>query len=227
MEKKEFVQLQFDRFDSKEAFVEVTQYFDKNKIKLSFCKYDEQQGNKMTCEISYFFSCSEALIFAENICSGKIRKVLKKAPDIAKEKGIKREYVELYKTDVTGNFKKDRYRQVKILPGVNSDYLLSASSGPGAEGDNGLIKIVAKPDSFIGIPMSEKKMQMLASSLKRAVNICDMHMYSRWQTDELLMRLEKADVTEEQIVKAVLQSSPFVRDLMKRRVEENADKQNS
>lgn len=195
---KEFIALSFERFDAQNALLDVTEYFEKGKIKLDFLKYGKD--NKQIERIGIFFSPSDAMIFAYNIKEGKIKNALnklKKAQSDGKldQKGY--QYSEVWKSSIGGNYEKTRYRQLVIQPGIKKTFVMVAQSGPATEGDNGLILPTGAPDMYIRMPMDQRQMLALAFALERAVRYCDDNMVRQWQIKRQTLNIKKDEMETE------------------------------
>ena len=193
MDNKKFVSLSFERFDAKGALLDVTEYFEKGKIKLDFLKYGND--NKMTDRIGIFFSPSDALTLAYNIKDGRVNKILttlkqQMATGQLSEKDF--QYSTIWKSGIGGSYDKTRYRELIIQPGMKKPFVLVAQSGTAKEGVNGLVQPTAGPDTYIRIPMDHKELFHLAFALERAVRFCDDHMVREYLKEKYEMEKQRA-----------------------------------
>ena len=211
---KEFLALKFERFDAKQTILDVTEYYERGKLKLDFLKYG--QDNKQQARIGIFLSPGDALVLALNILMGKIGKMLKNIT-AQKEAGILDEkkfgYTNLWASDIGGTAGKGRYREMVIQPGMKpGTYCLVAQEGPGAEDAKGLIQPKGAPDTYIRMPMNRKQLYKFAFALIRDAIFCDIHMFMEFrkkkagENTNLAKLADTLGVSPETLVKLVYEA---------------------
>lgn len=175
-EKKNFRNAQIFRADGKGVFMEVlNSAFRIGKVQINFIQYDTGT-NKQQKRIDTFLDVDDALLLCQDILTGKMSGLSKKAKDLATEKGYKyASYIyqkqggvhatTLAKRNQTRADGKALGREFKITPGSSQPWILSAEQGPGKELEKGLIKM-EKSEEIIRVPLDDDGLKKFALVLK-------------------------------------------------------------
>lgn len=182
---KEFQQV--IRLDGKEVFLEVLNTaFEIGKVMVNFVEYDksQQSGSRIKKSIPIYIDVDKFLVLAQDVKSGRISALAKKAKEDMAKGGYK--YAKEIYTDQGGvsarklaereekakregkNEKhvradgKSLARMFKITPGDKSPWILSAETGPGEESDTGLIvPKYTRPEEILRVPMTDDDFKKL------------------------------------------------------------------
>lgn len=174
---------QVKRLDGRDCFMELlTSGLKWDKLCLNFLSYNKgaQKGERLSGAILMYLDIPKAEVFCQMVLSGKMAKLGAKAKADAAAKGYK--YAPACWTILSGSSAKRAKRadgmaysrQLKLTPGVKTDWVLSAESGPGKEGETGIIApayVGGKPECIIRIPLSQEDLEGLALSMQRIIQL--------------------------------------------------------
>jgi len=160
---------QIIRLDGKNVFLEVMNTaFDIGKVRINFVEYDltQEKNNRIKQNIPVYINVDKFLLLANDVLSGRMAMLAKKAREEAQAKGYKyckEIYVDLggvsAKTlEQRGEARPDGMslsRQFKITPGNKLPWILSAEMGAGEETETGLIAPKGEPEQQVRVPLSD------------------------------------------------------------------------
>lgn len=176
---------QIHRIDALGSFVEVmATALPIDKVCINFVSYDKSkpESGRMTGSIQFYLPILQAKALADKIMNGAMNRKWKASTDKAKAEG--KTYPEAVYTVMGGTpanrAKRDDgkalSRTVTLAPGSRQPWVLTAESGPGVPGPNGLLivpdygynKPVKKPEQVIRIAMAGEKLEEFAQALEAA-----------------------------------------------------------
>jgi hypothetical protein len=174
---------QIIRLDGKNVFLEVmNSAFEIGKVLINFQEYDvtQEKGSRIKQEISIYFDMDKFLVLANDLLSGRLSALAKKARE-DQQKGGYRYCKEIY-MDQGGTSAarlaqkgksrpdgKSEARLMKITPGDKIAWMISAELGPGEESETGLIMpkfVNNRPELQVRVPVSDddfKRMVLIVS----------------------------------------------------------------
>ena len=173
---------QIIRLDGKDCFFEVMNTgFEIDKVLINFVQYDtsKEKNSRITAQIPIYIDISKFLVLAQDILSGKMAGLAKKAKDDAESRGSK--YASHIYADMGGVSArvlesrgksrpdgKSLSRQLKITPGAKMPWLLSAEMGVGEEDERGLIvpRYGTKPEQRVQVPLTDDDFKRFALTVK-------------------------------------------------------------
>lgn len=171
---------QIIRLDGKSVFMEVMSgAFEIGKVHINFIEYDASQdkNNRIKQNIPLYIDMDKFLVLVNDVLSGKMSVLGKKAKEFAQEKGYK--YCKEIYTDLggvsarvlemRGKARPDGMslsRQFKITPGDKIPWILSGEMGAGEETDTGLIAPKGKPENQVRVPLSDDDFKRLMLIVK-------------------------------------------------------------
>ena len=173
------------KISGKTQFFEImTNCLSLDKVYLNFEEYDDSKpaGQRKKYQVQIYLDCIEAYVISKDIFSGKFAMLGKKAKEPAVAGGYKyaREiYSSLGGISATKLAQKGKDRAdgkslsrcFKITPGVKSDWVLSAESGPGEESETGLIvPKYSKPEQIVRVALSNEQLKIFGGALELLVN---------------------------------------------------------
>lgn len=178
--------LQICRIDALGAFVEVmADGLPIDKVVLNFVSYDKTKpaASRMQQNVRFYLPVLKAKALAESVFSGHMTKKWVKEMKDSKEAG--RKYPNAIFTEMGGVRNAGRQdgkalsRTITLAPGAKKPWVLTAESGPGVPGPNGLLivpdygynKTVKKPENLIRIPMDHEKLEELAAAMDAAFRV--------------------------------------------------------
>lgn len=157
-------QYQITRKDAKNCFVEsLSDAFEIGKIHFGFTSYDVNRpvGQRQTDNVQIYISVDEFLELHRKVVCGELGFILREK----KKTGDKKPLFESLggtsaeRLSKQGNARKDGRslsRQLQLICGAKSDFLLVANSGPGDTNDKGLIvpKFGSNPENHVAVSMT-------------------------------------------------------------------------
>lgn len=183
---RDFVQIV--KINGKDVFVEVVNSgFEIGKVVLRFIKYDDKAAakSKFVHDISIYLNLDKFLVLAQDVSSGRLGSLGRKALEFAKSKGYKfATHIYLHQGGVgkeklakQGKTRADGMalaRHFKITPSFNEKFpwVLSAEIGPGEEQGNGIIaaKYGNKPEEIVRVAMSDEDLKKLVLIVKSHID---------------------------------------------------------
>lgn len=177
--KKEYENFQIFRLDGRNVFFEVLRSaFPIGKVQINFIEYDPNNGNKQTKNIQTYMDISKFLVFANDVLSGKMAHLAKKAKEekaknnkkycsevfgdmggISAEKVQERIKLEKSKGKKAFNFEIPEgsalSRILYLTPGERQPWILSGQLGLGKENETGLIVPQGYPKEIVRVPMDD------------------------------------------------------------------------
>jgi len=160
--------LQFFVRKTKKDIFEMSEWFDADKIRIGFRKYDESKsaGEKITCAIDFYMSVPEFELLCHNLLSGQI------VTQIAAGKTVP----PMYK----GNERNGEIvSRVLYFGKSRNGIFLNVTEGPGRKTDTGAVTPlykVSEAPKRISIPLNYEEVKSFAIQGKRACN----HYYMFW-----------------------------------------------
>jgi len=174
-QRKEKNPLQVIRLDGKNVFMEVMNAFNIGKVQVNFIEYDasQEKNSRIKNEINTYIDFDKFLVLVNDIKSGRMSGLAKKAKEEQQKGGYKyckEIYADLGGVSATNlaNRGKSRpdgksmSRQFKITPGDKMPWILSGEVGAGVEDDKGLIVPQGRPETTIRVPLSDDDFKKLA-----------------------------------------------------------------
>ncbi|ADO59438.1 hypothetical protein [Paenibacillus polymyxa] len=169
---------QIIRLDGKNVFLEVmNSAFEISKVLINFQEYDatKEKGNRIKQEISIYFDLDKFLVLSNDLLTGRLSSLAKKAKE-EQEKGGYKYCKEIYmdqggtsaaRLEQKGKSRPDgksEARMLKITPGEKIPWMISAELGPGEESETGLIMpkfVNNRPEKQIRVPVSNEDFKRL------------------------------------------------------------------
>lgn len=169
-----FIDNEFFELNSKDTFVKLkANAFGINKVQFSFVKFDVNT-KKLTSSMDAYLDMEDALLFANDILSGKIAKLA----EIEKTKGAKypgkvwessmggvHEQKAAQRGRIDG---KAISRMFTLSPGMSQPFIFTAEQRPGTTNDRGLIvpEYSAKPEVQIRVPATAESIKKMALAIQ-------------------------------------------------------------
>lgn len=174
--------MQVLRIDAAGAFVEImADGVAIDKAVINFVSYDKSKagGERVTANVKFYVPITKAKALSEKILSLRIAKAAKLSVEKAQEAGKKYPdpvFTEMGGTPAAKANRKDGKalsRTMTIAPGSKMPYVLTAESGPGIPGPNGLLivpdygygKAMTRPEQIVRIPMTGDALEEFAVAL--------------------------------------------------------------
>ena len=174
--------MQVLRIDAAGAFVEVmADGVAIDKAVINFVSYDKSKagGARVTANVKFYIPVTKAKALSEKILSMRIAKAAKLSIEKAQQAGKKYPdpvFTEMGGTPAAKANRKDGKalsRTMTIAPGNKMPYVLTAESGPGVPGPNGLLivpdygygKAMTRPEQIVRIPMTGDALEEFAVAL--------------------------------------------------------------
>lgn len=174
-QRKEKNPLQIIRLDGKNVFMEVMNAFSIGKVQINFIQYDatKEKNSRIVSEVRTFIDFNKFLVLINDIKSGRMVGLAKKAKEAQQQGGYKfckEIYADLGGISAStlaerGQSRPDgksMSRQFKITPGDKMPWILSGEMGAGVEDDKGLIVPQGRPETIIRVPLSDEDFKKLA-----------------------------------------------------------------
>lgn len=177
--------LQIRRIDALGSFVEVMATgLAIDKVLLNFVSYDKTKpsSQRMTANVSFYMDVLRAKALSDRIMNGRMARLWKKSKDAAAASNKK--YPAPVFTEQGGTPAERAHREdgkalsrtLTLAPGSKKPWVLTAESGPGVPGPNGLLivpdygysKPIKNPEQIIRIAMENDKMEEFAQALNAA-----------------------------------------------------------
>ncbi|WPS85381.1 hypothetical protein SMD22_01765 (plasmid) [Brevibacillus halotolerans] len=174
---------QIIRLDGKNVFLEImNSSFGIGKVLINFQEYDatQEKGSRIKQDISIFFNTDKFLVLANDLLSGRLTALAKKA-EADRQSGNYKYCKEIY-MDQGGTSSerlmekgksrpdgKSEARLMKITPGDKVPWIISAELGPGEKSDTGLIMpkfVNNRPEKQIRVPVSDEDFKRLVLIVK-------------------------------------------------------------
>ena len=157
-------QHQIIRKDAKNCFVEsLSDSFDKGKAHFAFATYDlnKPAGNRQTNCVHIYISIPELLELCRKLSSGELRYIWQERKKTGDGKPIQ-EWLGGTSAEKLAQYGKPRpdgkslSRVARLLAAQKTDFLLTASSGPGDKDAKGLIvpRFGKKPENHVSVSMT-------------------------------------------------------------------------
>lgn len=177
--RKDYENYQIFRLDGKNVFFEVLRSaFPIGKVQINFIEYDPNNGNKQIKNIQTYMDIPKFLVFANDVLSGKMAHLAKKAKEekvknnkkycsevfgdmggIPAEKVQEKIKLEHLKGKKAFNFDVPEgmaiSRILYLTPGEKQPWILSGQLGLGKENEKGLIVPQGYPKEIIRVPMDD------------------------------------------------------------------------
>ena len=177
-ESKKYLNCEFYEINGKDTFVKVkSNPFNIGKMQFAFVQFDKDSG-KLSTSMDVFMNISDALLFANDILSGRIPALA------ANEKAKGAQYPQpVWKSTLGGvNEEKAKERGLRtdgkaisrlftLSPGSRQPFVFTAEQRPGNTDDKGLIvpEYKGKPEIQIRVPCSDEDLKKLALEIQSHV----------------------------------------------------------
>lgn len=190
-------QHQITRIDARNCFVEsLSDSFGIGKVHLTFCTYDKNrpEGQRMTNNIQIYIDIADWLELCRKLSSGELRWLLQQKAKNNDSSPIK-EWLggtSAEKLAQYGNPRPDGKslsRTAQLLRGQKTEFLFSASSGPGEKNKTGLIvpRFGTNPENHVAVGLSWDSMSELLLLTKAHYEAW----LSAWYTSRIKARSSK------------------------------------
>lgn len=201
MSQKEKFSTQILRIDCKNGFFEVLNDMFQppfNKVHINFVNYDGQT-KKQTRSLSIYLDIGKTLLLCNDILSGKLSALVKKAKETGNFNGAPANDFTAYFLDLggvneqkvaskigemqqkhpwlqTGNALS---RQFKIQAGQKMPWVFRAEYGPGRSNETGLIVPVGKAEEAVTVPISNEDLKIFALTVQMHLQAYYNQFYSK------------------------------------------------
>lgn len=192
-EERTYNVLQFDKFSSSKAFVEINEAFGIDKIRLGFRQYDKTKaaGDRMNVSIDYYLSPRAAQEMADAILEKRYCvKTQSGTMMLSQVQNSRQNWINqgspdkgfFYQTAPGGTEVDGRtiYRIVKILPSNTADYRFAAYQAPGKRDEQGLIQRDGDYSGYVFVPVSEADLAAFGHALENAVHAYNQYKFRKW-----------------------------------------------
>ena len=174
-----FIDNEFFELNAKDTFVKLkANAFGINKVMFAFVKFDINT-KKLTSSMDAYLDMEDALLFANDILSGKIAKLA----EIEKSKGAKYPG-QIWQSSMGGVHEqkaaqrglrtdgKAISRMFTLSPGSSQHFIFTAEQRPGTTNDRGLIvpEYSAKPEVQIRVPATADSIKKMALAIQSHIH---------------------------------------------------------